>query len=124
MEKVTVTKDAKESRFLVNGELAHSDGNIFLQASFDYDDIIDEPEPWLTVYEMTKEKFEERIAPIKEDIEKFKIAHKKAKENNEKVELYMYTEPCRSRKEQCDIDKVFINVNPDGSIDEERIHTC
>lgn len=55
--------------------------------------------------------------------EEFEKLFKKAKETNEKQLIYSRVEECNDSEKSCNIDQVYIYAMPDGSVDEERIHS-
>ena len=117
-------KNESEAYLKVDGKLITKDLSVIMGISFNVSKIVDAPKPWLQVFEVDKETYEEKISKHSEKIKKYKEALKEARETKKRVDYRAYTEQCRNPREQCDIDKIFEYVNEKGEIEKERIHTC
>ena len=125
---IIVEQNLKDCYVKVDGEvLIEGDflvvNNIGSRDGFAREEMIDNPKDWLFIYEVTEERFEEVISGI-EQLDEYLEAKKEANSTGERAKYYAYTEDCTNPKEQCDIDKVFVYVTPEGKIERERIHTC
>lgn len=132
MKKIKI--NYKTNQVFVDGKLLFSDDSaesLYSIRGFKNEEVINKGENGKGEYVVNVETSVERYEEVIEwftnyysvDINKFENILEQAKESGERKHYYSYTEQCRSKYEQCDIDQVNVYITPESEIEKERIHT-
>lgn len=74
------------------------------------------------LYDLLNIDVEQTKATIKAEEEKKKELIELAKKTNEKQVLYSFVVACTCENEDCDIDNIYVLIDKEGKITEEKIH--